>query len=293
LQRKAETRDVERAGRRVEPHERNAAWWVCEDYRIRRGWIVATHPFHLQPTGTEETGSFLQRSAENRSHWRVYRPLDDAPELCLELASLHEADDFDEAALRFVRRYGAPGGAETRRQGQEDRVTRFFFRQQVERLWFVLRLYEAALNRDGENAGRLLVEYAPQFLELSGELYPPSLRHYPHDLDRERVAQAIEGVTSVLEESVHALCRPEFVEAPGYDADDVSSLRRGWSFKNLWGAAYLQMYWLVTSAEELVRCEACRRIMSLARARPDGRKTRRDKRFCSNSCRQARYRSRN
>ena len=63
-----------------------------------------------------------------------------------------------------------------------------------------------------------------------------------------------------------------------------------WKFDNLVGAMYLQAYWMLTSGDELGRCEYCSRIISLARPHPEGRKRRRDKRFCDDACRQANHR---
>jgi hypothetical protein len=71
----------------------------------------------------------------------------------------------------------------------------------------------------------------------------------------------------------------------------TSGIRSSWEFDKLLGAAYLQMWWLMSSGGDVTRCEYCRRIMSLARPHPNGRKRRRDKRFCSDSCRQAHRRS--
>jgi hypothetical protein len=80
------------------------------------------------------------------------------------------------------------------------------------------------------------------------------------------------------------------------DAIDISPSVEGRSrvrrdFDSLIGAMHLQMWWLMASAGDITRCEFCGRIVSLARARPEGRKHRRDKRFCDDACRQAHHRS--
>ncbi len=77
----------------------------------------------------------------------------------------------------------------------------------------------------------------------------------------------------------------------GPAGEAANTVRSTWRFKNLLGAAYLQMYWLMTSEGELKRCENCGRTVSLARPYPRGRKRRRDKRFCDDACRQAHHRS--
>jgi hypothetical protein len=70
-----------------------------------------------------------------------------------------------------------------------------------------------------------------------------------------------------------------------------TNVRAGWEYENLLGAMYLQMHWLMTSGGELTRCEYCGRIFALSRSHPEGRKRRRDKRFCDDACRQAHHRS--
>ncbi len=58
--------------------------------------------------------------------------------------------------------------------------------------------------------------------------------------------------------------------------------------RNLVGAMYLQFYWLLTSGEDLSRCNYCSRIISYNRPAPDSkeRKPRKDKQFCDSRCRQ-------
>jgi hypothetical protein len=70
-----------------------------------------------------------------------------------------------------------------------------------------------------------------------------------------------------------------------------ANVRAWWEYENLLGAMYLQMHWLMTSGGELTRCEYCGRIFALSRPYPEGRKRRRDKRFCDDACRQAHHRS--
>ena len=54
----------------------------------------------------------------------------------------------------------------------------------------------------------------------------------------------------------------------------------------LYGAMYLQMYWLMAAGGNVTRCKYCGRIISLASPGPDARKTRQDKKFCDDACRQ-------
>jgi hypothetical protein len=64
-----------------------------------------------------------------------------------------------------------------------------------------------------------------------------------------------------------------------------------WWPRNLLGAMYLQMYWLMTSSGHLTRCKYCGRIISYVLPVPVGeehkiRKPRKDKEFCNSRCRQ-------
>ena len=50
---------------------------------------------------------------------------------------------------------------------------------------------------------------------------------------------------------------------------------------------YLQMYWLMAAGGNVTRCKYCGRIISLTYPLSGGaRKTRQDKKFCDNACRQ-------
>jgi hypothetical protein len=89
-------------------------------------------------------------------------------------------------------------------------------------------------------------------------------------------------------------CYPEF-----YRLKDTFST--AWGFKPLLGAMYLQMMWLMTATGEVRRCQGprCPRVIAFEQPekgvhpQQDGtkndrsggyRKTRKDKRFCSSSC---------
>ena len=69
------------------------------------------------------------------------------------------------------------------------------------------------------------------------------------------------------------------------------ALSAAWWPRNLLGAMYLQMYWLMTSFADLSHCRYCGRIISYAPPIPAGenrkvRKPRKDKEFCDSRCRQ-------
>ena len=65
-----------------------------------------------------------------------------------------------------------------------------------------------------------------------------------------------------------------------------SGVQSGWGFRNLLGPMYLQMYWLMAAGGNVTRCRYCSRIISLTSPLPGARKTRQDKKFCDNACRQ-------
>ena len=304
--------DFKRTGASKNNPEAASLWHVCEEYEIRGKEIRAKWPF------------------EQYLYWGSYSPLVDAPELFLELAALHEESDFSEAALAFIHRYGLPGSSglfgsnESPNEGLQT-MALTDLRQEVEQIWLILRIYEAALNRDEEAIKALLEEdVAERYrrvrevgLEFAKAMKWTDLS--PIETFTERHAQSSADETdrflgsstgeATFETSlipvvlciaaydvnwvVQKRCRPIlFLQTSLYYADTATTgLRHTWASDNLIGAAYLQMYWLMTSGEDIARCEYCRRIMSLARTHPDGRKRRRDKRFCSDSCRQAHHRS--
>jgi hypothetical protein len=76
----------------------------------------------------------------------------------------------------------------------------------------------------------------------------------------------------------------------------VGRLVAGWGFTNLLGAMWLQMFWLLTAAEEPQRCKNCDKIIAYEQPaqpvrgtekndRSAGYRTRKDKRFCDKKCR--------
>ena len=65
-----------------------------------------------------------------------------------------------------------------------------------------------------------------------------------------------------------------------------SGVTATWNFKNPLGAMYLQMYWLMGTGGDITRCRYCGRIISLTSPLPGARKTRQDKKFCDDACRQ-------
>lgn len=264
----------------VQQHEKVSSWWICDEYELGEV-IVARHPFPW----VSKSGSFPDFS--HAKHWRKYRPLDETPDLFLKLAGLHKAPDFGAAAVTFSRRYGVPGGSSIERGGRPDRMGLHQFRLEAKRAWDILEMYEAVFNDDWEAARSALGE---QFSELAdqapGHLFEEELPHH-------YVLQTLVGAVTLVNRTVNALCRPRmlFTVSGFHPKPNPLGIKSTWEFDNLLGAAYLQMYWLMTSGSEVTRCENCGRIIALSRSNPEGRKRRRDKRFCDDACRQARHRS--
>jgi hypothetical protein len=269
--RRVTARDVQEAVKLMKQGEADR-WWVCDAYHLRGDEIVAKHPpYWLHGEVPPPPDHYV-------SHWRSYKPLEDAPDLFLKFAALDREPNFEEAALAFSHKYGLPGGSSDKPGGRPDTVKVSEFRKEAERARFILEVYEATLNRD-EKFGRLLLH---NYERSNAD------RAYLGD-DYWRYLLFACSVLRVMEVAgtVQTLCRPG-VRIYG---DDLSSVVGTWRYDNLLGAMYLQMYWLMTSDGDVTRCEYCGRIISLARTYPEGRKRRRDRRFCDDACRQAHHRS--
>jgi hypothetical protein len=251
--------------------------WVCDKYEIRQDRIVAGF------------------GNVDRGKWKLFEPLDEVPDLFLKFSRLHRERDFAGAALSFSHRYGFPCG--TARTGsavldppEELTLKRFF--EESQRAWVVVSLYEAVLNRDEDAARQLLTDYR-HLDEVFQENYDELNRDWPDDFVPATPLQcALAACVMAVDPIVDKSCKQSLVlDIDGMAQPDASTVKLLWSFEDLLGAMYLQMYWILTSGGNLVRCEHCRRVISLARPHPQGMKRRRDKRFCDDACRQAHHRS--
>jgi hypothetical protein len=68
---------------------------------------------------------------------------------------------------------------------------------------------------------------------------------------------------------------------------EVGKFVAGWSFTNLLGAMWLQMFWLLTASEAPRRCRQCDRIIAYQQPeQPQGKKKqgRKKEKFCSKEC---------
>jgi len=218
---------------------------------------------------------------------KPYKPLTDVPDLFLRFARLHKEKNFAEAALAWSHKYGVPGGHSQGRFSSIESMDLSLFRMEAKRAWIILTLYEAALNRDAQIVRDLIYDdlYRDDVLE-----WPPR-KYHERWSEVEYLAAALLAAVRGVDDAVHLNCIRELVVPSVYFDADPSKVRSRWDFVSLLGAMYLQMYWLMESGGDVTRCEHCRRVISLARPHPDGRKRRRDTRFCDDACRQAHHRA--
>lgn len=248
--------------------------WVCESYTRRGGTLVA---------------DFAARDLDN---WRLFRPLEEEPDLFLRFARMWREADFRGAALVFAKSYGLPCGA---RDGDaRDQIVSLSlkdFARESKRAWVALSLYESVVNRDEEAARALFAKHGEE---------DPAFSEYRDMQDAKGFGSsnatplqaALAASASVIGGMARELCAEHgILEFAGNPKPDPSCLKMRWTFENLLGAMYLQMWWVMLSGGDLVRCEHCGRLMSLTRPNPEGRKRRRDKRFCNDACRQAHHRA--
>ncbi len=297
MERRLDRTDFRRAAGATKNPAKVGILWVCEDYDIRDSEIIA------------------RWSLEEHAHWWAYNPLEETPDLFMELAALHEQQAFAESAIAFTRKRGLPneGGRFPGVSGYGfGKMSLADFSHEAGQAWLILKIYEAALNRNHEQAKSLEDEYLRQYMSASDDLddtaelfrlqlletYAPPISHSGSDPERVAphktyIQDALSLAVSVVNAVIRDRCREiPFLTEEFYSPETaISGIQSVWTYDDLLAAAYLQMWWLMTSGGDVARCEHCRRPMSHGRPLPDGRKRRRDKRFCSDSCRQANHRS--
>jgi hypothetical protein len=267
-------------------------WGVCVGgYELRsprRGephgrWLGAKYPLRL----TDADGE----------HWKTYKPLEEQPDLFLKFARLSRQPASAQRALDWCGQYGVLGLAGDYHWGWtgENRAHQAYetleaFNAELSRAAGVLALYEAALNRDYEAAEHYAREEYPQ---ISAELWAAGVRHnWDDSLVQEMVhvhsggdylTYALEATSWIVELTVREACYPTLRAEESSNPSDVSG---SWGFKNLRGALYLQMYWLMAAGGNTTRCKHCGSVIYLSSSLPGARKTRQDKKFCDDACRQ-------
>jgi len=262
----------------------------CNRYEIRDGEIVAApNPVRGLTRGFTDTDD---------EGWIVYDPIDDVPDLFVRFARLYGESDFDRAALDFASKYGLPNGADEAPAPfgepgfQTDAMNWGLsqFHHEARRAWVVLTLYEAVLNDEYQMVRRLLSKHSD--IDAFGS-WLDWLPVDPAEHQNYALAVGLRCAQEATEEVVHKYCRQELLVSldPNIRPSVSHETRIVWTFDNLLGALYLQMYWLMISSDRIACCEHCGRIISLGRPHPEGRKRRSDKRFCNDACRQAHHRS--
>jgi hypothetical protein len=273
--------DIERSERWLaeNPLEELEGWPVCKQYDVQRGEIIAGFP------------------PEDFEGWDISWPLEEAPDLFLRFARLHEEPDFEQAARTFAYKYGLPDGTTIASPftGIErpfpDRMDISRLLDESRRAWIVLALYEAVLNQDVEQARALISDLQGdrtfEWYFRVHRMEQAARTRFPPEL-----VLALEAAVFVAKGVSDRLC-PAHIWFSLDDAVELDSscIRSYWHFDNLMGVIYLQMYRLITSGGELTRCNYCGRMIALSYTDPRGRKRRRDRKYCDDACRQAHHRS--
>ena len=275
-------------------------WGVCAAYELKtsrkdgigRGSQLErhTHEYYISAK--------YPHPLTDTNKWTTYKPLE-VPDLFLKFARLATRSSFAERALEWSRQYGVLGlagdyhwGWTGENKARKTVETLEAFEAEVTRAAGVLALYEAALNKNYADAKSLVLEEYPAISEELWSLGGLRTGQWDTSLISESVemhsnsdylAYALEAASWIVESTIRGSCYPILRPEGTRDPAKVAS---GWGFKNLRGAMYLQMYWLMAAGSNVTRCGYCGRIISLASPLPGARKTRQDKKFCDNACRQ-------
>ncbi len=258
--------------------------FVCEDYEVHVLQELAeddSFPYCIKP-----------KYSHREEKWRGYQPLEDCPDLFLKFARLHEQERSIDTALNWVRRYGLLGierpiykllharpGEKVGFGEEQDNLGEFF--EEVERSAAILTMYEAVLNRDTAAVERAVFEEFSMLLEAHWDEYWSSgMGYYCGGV----LGFALSTAAFEVGRMVGRYSYPSFTIRSG--VAKPSNAETEWSFTSLLGAMYLQMYWLIAAGEDVTRCRYCGRVISLASPAPNTRKTRQDKKFCDDACRQ-------
>ena len=244
-------------------------WLVCREYELRK------------PPEADEDDHLAYYFLSKHDHepfsdddkWRWYDPLEDTPDLFLKFARLHGRSDSVDPIVDWVHKYGVLGLHRPEQWAGGPKETLEIFKMEIERAAQILALYEAALSGDNETALRVSEKVPWCFNDPSFELQPI--------LDAVLYSASDEVSRKVWRFS-HPGLRVGKLGGP-------SSVQSVWNFDNLLGAMYLQMYWLMAAGGNVTRCRYCSRIISLTSPLPGARKTRQDKKFCDDACRQRHY----
>jgi hypothetical protein len=220
--------DIERSGRWLEenPLEELEGWPVCKQYDVQRGEIIAAFP------------------PEDFEGWDISWPLEEAPDLFLRFARLHEEPDFEQAARTFAHKYGLPDGTTIvspftgYKRPFPDRMDISRLLDESRRAWIVLALYESVLNQDVEQARALTSDLqGDRTFEWYFRLHrmeQAARTRFPPEL-----VLALEAAVFVAKGVSDRLCTAHI----WFSLDDAveldsSCIRTDWHFDNLLGVIY-------------------------------------------------------
>jgi len=287
--------DFDRALGRVDLEETSKdALLMYREYTV---YYKTDHYMNEDETFSEEHTFWVGPSprAFERKKWRWYKPLEEDENLFLEFAGLAEKERSPRTMLEWVQEHGILGcrqmyaaeadGMNVFGLGPYEKFDDFF--REVDRAATVLRLYECVIGKDHEGVERLIDAESGS---LARRWWEKHQKEAPDGVYRGGVLgfaldAVIEQVNATKDAFVsRELWRPEGVANP-------AKVRERWTFRNLLGAMYLQMYLLLAAGEKnAVRCENCGRLILLTATSKSGenpsrsRKVRSDKRFCSKKC---------
>jgi hypothetical protein len=241
----------------------------------------------------------IERTRLRKEGW-MYYPLVKKPDLFLKFARLADGGGLDKSAtvagldtdkntgvaLDWAGKYGVLGltrgdekewfrGASTR-GGKADTVASFA--SEAWRANDCLRLYEAAT---AEELGKDFI---------ASYMHPRNRGFFTQTPARTR-EWALNLVATETQQKVAGNAYPALY-------GEVGKFISGYSFSNLLGAMWLQMFWLLTASEEPRRCRnwECDKIIAYKLAnqpmqglrkndRSGGYATRKDRKFCDDKCR--------
>ncbi len=286
----------------VKDELRAQGWPVYKHYEVREedGEVFVVAPLHLNwfPEG-EADGWQVSRlkvadpTVDALSHYAPLR----TPELVMDMAALAEKEITPEVVLGWAETYGLLGFPEddtvelredfanfrARGQGRRDNVARFM--EAAGEIRTCLRAYEIATGGEGP----LDLEALNAF---SGPLPMKALRPWERRVGEER-RWVLRVVGRMTQTRISEHCYPKL----SHYSDGRFALSYG--FKNLLGAIWLQMAWLLSADDGVRRCKLrdCFRVIAFEPGEqppldaPKGErgkyKTREDREFCKNrACKQ-------
>ena len=309
----------------VNSYLKSDMWAVCSEYELCEAPEYGT-PYYAGVTWEQEYPPYLLKPKSvlteggSKAQWTRYKPLEDTPHLFLEFARLYDKGFSVKRIKEWVCRYGTLDYSRFAHLSQDNRrhmnTVRAFW---GEVCWAagVLALYEAALNEDASEAQHLaqnefyfLVPNYSVFSVKSDTMVDRSQIErifYKSPLwqnfggEEEEVANIAQSIFSgdyrkyalyvsvwAVDEMAQKFCFPT-LGVQGWYHPNPSSVEGGWGFRNLLGAMYMQMRWLIAAGANLERCEYCNRILSFSPPFPGARKPHSHKKYCNKSCRQANY----